>query len=185
MNKSTKGALAAVAAGVLLLGGAGTLAYWSDSGTADAGSITSGSLALSDGTCDDGWVYASGTDAGQPVGTIVPGDSVAKECDFTVTATGDHLSATLTAPSEVDYTISGNTGETLSLPVGATYTVGGTATTTVTSANDGQTVVARIEVTFPYGDATTINANDTQGLTATLNTITVSLTQDQTATNPN
>ena len=45
MKKSTKGAVAAAAAGVLLLGGAGSLAYWTADGAADGGSITAGGIA--------------------------------------------------------------------------------------------------------------------------------------------
>jgi alternate signal-mediated exported protein len=183
MNRSTKGALAASAAGALLLGGAGSLAYWNDTGTADGGSITSGTLGLADGTCDPNWVYASGTDAGTPVTLIVPGDSVTKSCTFIVTATGQHLSATLTAPATLTYTTD-TSPTTLTLDTAATYDVDGVATTTVTSANDGKFVTADFVVTFPYGDATTENLNDTQGLTATLDTLTVTLTQDQTLENP-
>ncbi len=40
MNKTTKGALAASAAAVLLLGGAGSLAYWSDAETIQGGDVT-------------------------------------------------------------------------------------------------------------------------------------------------
>lgn len=184
MNRSTKGALAASAAGALLLGGAGSLAYWNDTGIADGGSITSGTLGLSDGTCDPGWVYADGTDAGGAVTLVVPGDSVTKSCTFVVTATGDHLSATLTAPASLTYTTTG-TPTTLSLNASATYKVDGVARTTVTSADDTKLVTATFVVTFPFGDGTTENLNDTQGLTATLDTMTVTLTQDQsTGANP-
>lgn len=181
MNRSTKGALAASAAGALLLGGAGSLAYWNDSGTANGGSITSGTLALSDGTCDASWVYASGSDAGQPVTLIVPGDSVTKTCSFSVSATGDHLSATLSAPATLTYTTTG-TPTTLTLNASATYDVDGVSTTTVSTTSS--TVKATFVVTFPYGDATTENLDDTQGITATLDQMTVTLTQDQTAANP-
>ena len=184
MNKSTKGALAAGAAGVLLLGGAGSLAYWNATGDADGGAITSGTLTLTDGTCDPAWSYAAGSAVGDPVSLVVPGDSVTKTCTFTVGATGDHLSATLSAPSTLTYTTTGNTGASLSLTAAATYKVDGVATTTVTSANDGDTITADFVVTFPYGDATAVNINDTQHLTATLDAMTVTLTQDQTAANP-
>ena len=41
MNRTTKGAIAAGAAAVLLLGGAGSLAYWSDCQDAAGGTINS------------------------------------------------------------------------------------------------------------------------------------------------
>ena len=53
MNKSTKGALAASSAAVLLLGGAGSLAFWSDSQDVGSANITSGELDLSAPDCAD------------------------------------------------------------------------------------------------------------------------------------
>ncbi|MDI9944213.1 alternate-type signal peptide domain-containing protein [Rhodococcus sp. 1.20] len=48
MKKQTKGAIAAAAAGALLLGGAGSLAVWSDSADVSGGGpVTSGALDLS------------------------------------------------------------------------------------------------------------------------------------------
>lgn len=179
MKKSTKGAVAAAAAAVLLLGGAGSLAYWSSGASVDGGSITSGTLALSAGTCGANWTYASGPDAGSPVTLVVPGDSVTKSCTYTISATGDHLTATVSAPAALTYTPS-QTGTTLNLTAAATYDVDGTALVdggTITSAEDGDTLTAKFVVTMPYGDATTINDNDTQGLTATLDALTVTLTQ--------
>lgn len=189
MNKISQGALAAVTAGVLLLGGAGTFAYWSDSGTANGGSFQSGTLALSDGTCDAGWVYANGSSSGDPVTLVVPGDAIVKNCTFTVTATGDHLTADLTAPSSVTYTTS-TSAPSLTLAVSALYFVDLNPVTTITAANDGDEVTAAITVTFPFGtaetDPTPVNINDTQALTTTLDSITVTLTQTQASgANPN
>lgn len=176
MNNSIKGALAAVAGGALLLGGAGSLAYWSDNGVAEAGTIAAGSLALSDGTCDPGWVYASGSAAGSAVTTIVPGDSITKVCDFTITASGQHLTADLGTPSTVAYTVT-STPEptTLQLDVDATYELDGEAVHQVTSADNDATLAADIVVTFPFGSAVTINGNDTQLLAATLDDLTVKI----------
>ena len=76
MNKTTKGSLAAGAAAVLLLGGAGSLAYWTDAASIDGGSITSGTLTLDAGTCA-GWTYSDGAaGAGKTVELFVPGDLV-------------------------------------------------------------------------------------------------------------
>jgi alternate signal-mediated exported protein len=184
MNKSTKGAFAAVTAAVLLLGGAGSLAYWTDEGTADGGAITSGTMSIGDGTCG-AWSYSGGSQAGQPVTLIVPGDAVTKSCTFTIDATGDHLSADLSVPATLAYTPSAP-APSLELTASATYTVGATAgQTVVTSADDGETLTVAFVVTFPFGDATTINVNDTQGLTTTLDALTVTLTQSQNAANPN
>lgn len=180
MKKTTKAAIAAGAAAVLLLGGAGTLAFWSDSVTIDGGEVNSGSLALSDATCDAGWVYAAGNaNAGEPVSLIVPGDSVTKDCTFTVTATGDNLEATLDTPDTVPVT-SEPAAPTLQATASAAYTIDGVAASnTITSANDGDVITAAITVDFPFGDAATINANDTQGILAALDDITVTLTQTE------
>lgn len=183
MKKSTKGALAAVAAGVLLLGGAGTLAFWSDSASVDAGTISAGELKLDDGTCDSDWVYAPGNaQEGATVTTIVPGDEIVKECEFVVTARGDNLQATPSVPTEITYTQTGgdeNPASTLSLTAAATYTIDGGAVTTITEANDGQTLAALITVSFPFGTESSVNANDTQNLVAELDDLTISLTQDE------
>ncbi|QIX26924.1 alternate-type signal peptide domain-containing protein [Nocardioides sp. JQ2195] len=183
MNKSTKGAIAAGAAAVLLLGGAGSLAYWSDSVDLPGGNIAAGELALSNPSCDEGWVYGpDNAKAGSSVSLIVPGDTIVKECTFTVAASGDNLAATLETPDTVDYTVTSSPAPTtLQLDVDATYVdqEGAPVPAQVTSADDGDTITSTLAVTFPFGDAATINANDTQNLTATLNAITVSLTQTE------
>lgn len=188
MNSTTKGALAAGAAAVLLLGGAGSLAFWSATDSVDAGSFSSGKLTLKAVGCDAGWTYANGTSAGAAVNLVVPGDSITKNCTFTIGATGDHLSALPTVPSTVGYTVTSTpTPTTLNLTTAATYTVGTTTidnTTPITSSSDGKTLTAKIVVTMPYG-STTINANDTQLVTSKLNTIPVTLTQQKTTSNNN
>jgi len=177
MKKSTKGALAAGTAAVLMLGGAGSLAYWSQGATLNAGSFKTGTLGLAAGTCDTNWTYATGSDSGNAATLIVPGDVIQKKCTYTITATGDHLTAALTTPATVAFTPAA-TG-TNKMSVAATYQLNGNAITTVTSANNGQTVTATIAVTFPFGDATASDINDTQNLTEALNALTVTLTQDQ------
>lgn len=178
MKKSTKGALAAGAAAVLLLGGAGSLAYWTDSEPIDGGSVSSGELALETSDCDESWVYAEGNaSAGTTVTTIVPGDAITKECTFGITAAGDNLQATLTTPTTVTFDETPD-ATTLEATVGAAYEIEDAAVpATITEDNDGDTVTATITVTFPFGDETTENANDTQNLLIELDEITVTLTQ--------
>jgi len=177
MKSLTKGVLAAGGA-VLLIGGAGTLAYWTAEDSADGGSINAGSLTLtSNDDCDD-WTYAAGSaSAGQPVTAFVPGDVVTTTCTFTVGAEGDNLSAAVTVPSSLDFTTTPS-GTSFTADVDAGYTLDGAPLGgTVTDADDGKTLAATFEVTIPYGDEDTVNANDTQDITATLDTLTVSLTQ--------
>lgn len=180
MKKSTKGALAAGAAAVLLLGGGGSLAYWTATGTVDGGSFDTGTLGLTADDCSTAaWTYATPGHVGEAVTLVVPGDSIQKDCTFTVAATGDHLAATADAPGTVDVTPT-PAAPTVQATVAATYDIGGTALPpggTITSANDGQTLTAHLVVTFPYGDGSTIDFNDTQNINAALSALTVTLTQ--------
>jgi alternate signal-mediated exported protein len=195
MNKTTKGALAASAAAILLMGGAGSLAYWTAEAEADGGSIAAGNLQLTDGDCDGDWTHVGGPSADDTVELFVPGDEITKQCTFTLTATGDNLAAEVGVPSTVEYSTGPEDDddyvEPLSLTTEATFEVTDTATpaTTralanedvVTDADDGSTITATINVTIPFGtaaDATTpVNVNDTKNLVATLDALTVSLTQ--------
>lgn len=90
MKKTTKGAVAAGGAAVLLLGGAGTLAFWNATKTVDAGSISSGSFTLTNVTCDADW-----SEGGDTITLLVPGDTVTKSCSGTLTLTGEHIGATV------------------------------------------------------------------------------------------
>jgi len=186
MKKFSKGALAASAAGALLLGGAGSLAFWTASDTVNGGSFSAGSLDLTANGCDADWVYAPGkAGAGDTVNAIVPGDVVTKKCTFTVTGTGDHLSAQVTSPATVD--VSGPGTDTFTATDATTYAIDGTNARTlvdgddITSADNGATLTATFVVTIPFGDTTSVNDNDMQLSTATLDALTVSLTQN----NPN
>lgn len=180
MKKHTKGAFAAGTAALILLGGVGTLAYWTDSQDIGGGTISSGHLSLTDSASSD-WVYAPGNaNAGQPVTMIVPGDSIVSTHTYTINASGDNLTATLSTPSSIDTaSVTGNTADSLQLPVSVTYDVDGTAVpSTITSANDGDELTATIKVDFPFGD-TTVNANDTQDIVAELDDVAITLEQTQ------
>ena len=148
MQKSTKGALAASAAAVLLLGGAGSLAYWTDAATVDGGSITSGHLKLTTPSCG-GWTIDGGAAFNATTGRVVPGDTLTKVCTFSVDASGDHLKANFTAAAAA------NTGDSALLSkvtIGATYKVGATTVSgTAVPVANGDTVTATITVDFPYG----------------------------------
>lgn len=174
MKKSTKGAFAAGAAAVLLLGGAGTLAYWSDNETVDGVSVGSGRLDLAVDDCDD-WQLDSTGGTGGDLGSreIVPGDSLTKTCTYTLTAEGDHLEAALdvSTPSWTG-ALAGKVTTT------ATFTVGGDTVTAGTpyAFEDGapRTVTAAFTVDFPFGTAVD---NTSQDLSATLGDITLTVTQ--------
>ncbi|OUZ12571.1 hypothetical protein BHE97_02430 [Aeromicrobium sp. PE09-221] len=180
MRKTTKGALAAGAAAALLIGGAGTLAYWTAEDSADGGPISSGTLTLASNDDCGTWVYAAGSaSAGETVTAFVPGDVVTTTCSFVVGATGDNLAATVDVPETLEFTVP-DEAASFDADVDASFTLAGAALAdgdTITEANDGDTLAATFLVEFPYGDATTTNVNDTQDITATLDTLTVTLTQ--------
>lgn len=187
MKKTIKGALAAAAGGVLLLGGAGSLAYWTNSATLPAGSATSGFMTLTAGACGPNWVYANGSNVGATVVHFVPGDQISKACTFTIGASGDNLQFSPTIPSTVAITPT-PAAPTFMATVAATYALPSgplAATDKLTQANNGNVLTATIKVTFPYGNATTVNANDTENVTAALDNLTVTLTQNLSTANPN
>jgi alternate signal-mediated exported protein len=172
MKKSTKGALAAGAAAALLLGGAGSLAYWTDDSTVAGGALTSGSMTLTDITCGD-WAYG-GADAGTPatpVTAIVPGDEVVKRCTGTLTLVGDHIAATV-ATSSATWTDPAN-------PLAAKLQVSATQTAPTAPLTSTGSVAFTIDVKFPYGgpvstpDPGTGADNSTQAQTAALDDIEV------------
>lgn len=174
MKKTVKGAVAASAAAVLLLGGAGSLAYWTDSATVSGGTFSSGHLSLvtdDTNTGCSGWTLDSAGGGGTfTPGTtlLVPGDSVTETCAFTLNATGDHMSGTVDASAG---TATGDLADSLDISVSG-LTLNGTAATSFTEDNDGDALGVNVTVTFPAD-----SDNSTQDLSAVLDDITVTATQ--------
>jgi alternate signal-mediated exported protein len=173
MKKSYKGAAAAVAAGVLLLGGAGSLAYWSSTQDVPGGTINSGSLALSTPTCG-AWSLDT-LETGPPVtftagDPLVPGDVLTKTCTFTITATGNHLRATL-GVTDTNFTPVNDLSDDLDAT--AVFTVGANPIPAeITEANNGNVVSAAITVTFDPD-----SGNESQSKSTVLDAITVTADQ--------
>lgn len=171
MKKSTKGALAAAAAGVLLLGGAGSLAYWSATDTVDSIGVTAGELKLSDPTCT-GWLFdGSETTEDKPydpaTDTIVPGDVLTQSCDYTIIAKGEHLRAVLLTSSGLS---PGPLNDYLSTPFPTlTYTTPGPDSTAtagdavgeIDETADGSVITAELQVAF---NPSAGNASQSDGL---------------------
>lgn len=170
MKKTTKGALAAGSAAVLLMGGAGTLAFWTATDDVDGGTINSGSLTLTTGDCE-GWVYAAADleGTGEAVNLVVPGDTIEQTCEVTIDGTGDHLKATV----EIDQTSVADL--TLGTPVADTLDVSAALVGATTDVEiDGPTTVdIVITVAYPYGTEN----NDSQLSTDTLDSITLDAVQ--------
>lgn len=81
MNKLTKAAIAGAAGIALLLGGAGSLAYWNDSADVTSTSINSGSLSVE--------VESAARDT--TITDWVPGDTATYTANVKVVAAGDNI----------------------------------------------------------------------------------------------
>lgn len=185
MRKTTKGAFAAATAGVLLLGGAGSLAYWTDTVDAPGGTIGAGHLRISDTTTCSSWTYDGDEVTGGATFTpgtsvLVPGDVISRDCDVTVEAEGEHLRATVEATEGTNTGLFAGATPTLTLDVSniaASPDGGATAfedlsPQEITETNDGDTLRVTTTVTFA-GTAD----NATQDIDSVLDDITLTATQ--------
>ena len=178
MHATLKGALAAGAAGTLLLGGAGTLAYWNATGTVEGDTINSGDLRLDAGSCAGaGWTVSNTIEGvtnaafNEATDEIVPGDVLKKVCSLDVIAVGANLRANLAVTNG---TTTGSSMAVGAYNVSGSFTLGGNALTSITDANNGNTIDATITVTFPIG--TTVD-NTTKVKSIVLTDYTVTATQ--------
>jgi alternate signal-mediated exported protein len=171
MERMTKAALAVGGAAVLLLGGAGTLAYWTADGTASGTALTSGTFDLADGTCA-AWEYSE-ADGGGAVTAIVPGDTVVTSCSFEVTATGDHIGIGAVTVSDPEWVESNALTTELGTATVESTTLNDVPFTAPVAARTGDVIEVGVEVTFDGPGAT----NASQNLTATLGSITVTIEQ--------
>ncbi len=183
MNRKAKAALAAGAAAVLLLGGAGTFAFWQDQTESGGGTITSGTLALSEctPTSGSGWRDVTGgrsVAVDLPDFRIVPGDTREYSCTSTVTASGTNLSATLAADtSEMFSELSDPALQAQLIDTSLTATTSSGAVlpdAQVTDQNDGETLTIAARLTFDPETSGTI----AQGTSVTLNNVLITLTQN-------
>ena len=139
MKKNTKGAIAAGAAALLLAGGAGTFAAWSDEASLEGGEVTSGHLRI---TAEDAgtWSWANGDDFDPESDRLVPGDVVKYTAEYELEVLGNNLVASLT--SELG-DVSGDLAEYLTVTTESTDDI-----TNITEENDGDTVSVTTVITF-------------------------------------
>jgi alternate signal-mediated exported protein len=116
MNKLAKGAIATAAGIALLMGGAGTFAYWNASTGITGGTIVAGQLTITDATPSNGvWsVQKNGTGTATTVSLATykasPGDLLTYTKNVTITAIGDNLTAKLSlAPGSISPSTAGLT----------------------------------------------------------------------------
>ena len=183
MKRMSKGVIAAGAGVVLLVGGGGTLAYWTETETVPGGNINAGHMNLvpigADGGCD-AWQLDNGEDApftytnGNP---LVPGDVLTRECSYTVQAVGNHLRATVGVSDPV-FNDADNVDPTnddffdnLTVDV-SDVVIGGQTVSSFTEADDGEVLEATVTVTFNRAAG-----NNTEDLTTVLENATLTATQ--------
>lgn len=162
MNKVTKGTIAAGAAGVLLLGGASTLALWQDAQTIDAGKVSTGVLDLSLGTAGAWMDISEGAPGTELEGTIVPGDKISYTQPVTITAQGDNLKGEFTIDDASLQDAVGETGlEEVSIDVEPTDLPAGlVAQGDVLSFTDAATYNLKVVITLTF-DAADSSSPDT------------------------
>jgi alternate signal-mediated exported protein len=182
MKKTTKGALAALAGGTLVFGGAGSLAYWNGAETVTGSAIDSGTFTLSAPDCSSAggthdWQFDGGATFTPGTDTVVPGDVLTKVCVFELELVGNHISATLGADSAAFTNTNGLTAE---LVPSAVFTIAGDPMPATISDEGTFTIQADISVTFDGAAAT----NTSQTLQAALDDITVTATQTHTPPDP-
>jgi len=181
MNKVAKGAIAAAAGVILLMGGAGSLAYWND--TANAGpasgsnTITAGNLtvaAVNSGAWTKGFYNAAGTVVTAPASIaslagvkVVPGNRLVYTQTFNVTASGDDLyftigstngAVTAASASAIDVALAAqiNASATTTYSVGTVTGGNVVASTTagtykVNAAAGPSTITVTWTLDFPFG----------------------------------
>lgn len=175
MKKNTKGAIAVAAAALLLAGGAGTMAAWSDTASLGGGTVTAGKLEVTQ-TSAGAWTWAGTTDAFNPTtDRLVPGDSVEYKAAYKLGVEGKNIVASLT-PS-----LGGVTGELLPhLTVDAAATTTGIGLNNITPTDNGKTVGVATTITFKSDTS----SKDGMGKTANLAGSTITLQQTAPAAPP-
>jgi len=197
MNKLVKGAIATAVGSALLMGGAGTFAYWNDSVGITGGTIVAGNLAVADATPTDGvWtVQKDGTGTATTVPNIAsfvasPGDKFTYTKTVKITATGNNLVATLalTPGSIVAATPASAANTALASYLTSTSTIAATGTgvsagtvagtynvTAGTVGVSARDVTVSVVVTFPksttagFENNTKLGSVNLSGLAVTLN----------------
>jgi alternate signal-mediated exported protein len=159
MNKLVKGSIAGAAGIILLMGGAGSLAYWNDSANAGPGagsnSITAGTLTISAvnaGAWTKGFYNAAGTVVTAPaaVGSlaavrVVPGNRLVYTQSFNLIATGDDLYFTIGSTAGA---VTAATAGAADVALAAQINASGTTAFSVSSVTGGTVIPATTPGTY-------------------------------------
>jgi alternate signal-mediated exported protein len=194
MNKLAKGAIAGAAGIALLLGGAGTFAFWNSSATVAGGTITAGNLLISNPT-PGVWKDQNGATIDITTYKIVPGDTLTYTDDVDLTVTGNNLVATLAlgAGSITPVAGTGAAGTALAgfLTENAVLTATGTGisgaspTYTITAGAAGVVQPVTVAVTLKFPNVNTAGfENAAKTGAVSLSNMTLTLTQTAPAVTP-
>lgn len=185
-NKMITGSIAGATGVVLLMGGFGTYAVWSDSEDLTGDSITSGTLDVAAGAVS--WTDTAATP--NTLGDVtdwnllmVPGDVVTRSQDFTFSGTGKNLKGAIVFAPGTDTeqnNAAGGGSAADSFTIDPTVDDG--TLTEDLSGNCWEFTVANVGQTFEttVDFELTADNQDLQNVTATLDDATFTITQDAT-----
>jgi alternate signal-mediated exported protein len=205
MNKLVKGAVATAAGVALLMGGAGTFAYWNASTGITGGTIVAGQLTVADATPSDGvWTVqknGSGTAAVISLASYKasPGDAITYTKSVKVTAIGDNLTAKLSlAPGSIagstvstpDTNLASYLTKTASINIvtppativaGSGVDLGKYILTPGTAGINNQSVTVAVVITFPknVNPGTTNGTVENSTMTGSVNLSALAVNLDQ------
>jgi len=182
MNKFAKGSLAAGAGVVLLLGGAGTLAYWNDSAAVTGGSIKAGTLDLN--AAEGEWTHGGEKIDDVSTWAMVPGDELTYAVDLELKAVGDNMAGTVVL--EQDFVIGEGADDQITvdldvdeskLPTNVKAVDGYTLEFVgeVGTETTGKTIPVQVTVSFPFDENG--EQNSSKGAAVDLENITFTATQ--------
>lgn len=183
MNRLLKGSIAGAAGLVLLLGGAGTFAYWNDQVGIAGGPVTAGQLDISDDGVAGVWRDQTNTVITPATFRVSPGDTLTYTDQLTVTASGINLVASLALTGGAIAPANPQTAADVALASFLTANAVLTATGTAVSGTGPYTIrqgtgVVTVTVTIPFPiGATATNSSAMLGA-VTLSNMSVALTQN-------
>lgn len=176
MNKMVKGSVAGATGIVLLMGGFGTYALWSDSSDMPGSSVTSGELDIAAGDVHWNDLATTGNDDWDPSNSnhlVVPGDVVTRTQTFAIKGTGKNLTGTVDFAPGTETNSSG-----IEIDVAVTSD-NATVTETAAGSNDFEfsapfntgTLTAVVTYTFPASTADQVDQNATAAIAQSTLTI--------------
>lgn len=187
MNKLAKGAIAGAAGVALLLGGAGTFAYWNSSVGVAGGTVTAGDLKIVDDGTPGVWKDHNGNTIDIATYKIVPDETITYTDDLTVTAVGNNLTATLaladnaitakTPGKPVDDQLASYLTKSATMTATGTGISGAGPTYTVTAGATGVTPTVHVTVGISFPKGAEGEYNDARTGAVSLSNFQVKLTQ--------